>query len=80
MPCYISKNAIWLDVNLEAIKAAVLGGATVKWGGSDYEVRYDPESESFFIYSLATMHSISLAWADGITLNGRPSEFFISDS
>lgn len=65
-------------MNLLEIKRAVNEGLTVYWGTCDYVVEHVRNGDRYFIKSLATGHSIALTWSDGLTLNGKEEEFFVS--
>ena len=69
-------------MTLEEIKAAVLAGNLVHWANSLYEVRYAPKIDKFQIVCVDNTywdHSIiGLTHKDGVTLNGKEDEFYIS--
>lgn len=65
-------------MNLREIKRAVSEGLIVCWGTRDYVVEHVKNEDRYFIKSLATGHAISLTWSDGLTLNGKEEEFFVS--
>jgi len=62
-------------MTLEQIKTAVEQGKTVHWQNARYEVIVDNRNQWLI---KAGSHCIGLTWADGITLNGRESEFYIA--
>lgn len=65
-------------LSLEEIKAAVLAGKTVHWKSPAYEVVY-AENEFFIVYDKGSPREnyIGLTHTDGVTLNGRPYEFYL---
>lgn len=63
---------------LEEIKAAVLAGKTVHWMNTGYVVVHDSKDQ-WLIKFLPNDHCIGLTWADGVTLNGQPQDFFTDD-
>lgn len=65
-------------MNLEQIKAATLAGKTVHWKNPGYTVRYVPASEQWLIIFVSG-DCIGLTWADGVTLNGQESDFYIKE-
>lgn len=60
-------------MNLEQIKKAISDGLTVYYGSLSYKVI--KLNNDYFIKN--DSYLISLTWADGTTLNGKESEFFI---
>ena len=66
-------------MTLAEILRAVDEGLTVHWQDEGYVVERAPNGGNCVIRSLSTGHCIGLTWADGITLNGKAEEFFISD-
>lgn len=56
---------------------AVDEGQKVCWQGPSYEVIRGSMDTGYFIRSVATGHCIKLLQADGKTLNGAESEFYI---
>lgn len=63
-------------MTLGEIKNAVLAGKTVHWATGDYIVIYD-EVGQWLINCLVNASCIGLTWRDGVTLNGKESEFYI---
>ena len=62
-------------MNLEEIKEAVRAGKKVHWSNELYEViegKYE-----FLINCVQNDYCIGLTHRDGITMNGRPEQFFI---
>ena len=64
-------------MKLHEIHAAVLAGQTVHWGNTSYVVTRDT-LDQWFIKCLWNNHCIGLTWRDGVTMNGRPDQFFIA--
>ncbi len=64
-------------MTLDEIKAAVRAGKTVHWSNAAYVVREG--SAGFVIVCLHNDHAIGLTWLDGVTMNGKPEQFFIGD-
>ena len=67
-------------MNLQEIKAAVLAGKTVHWSTTAYAVRYNERGDCFNIVYTPDGNCIGLTWRDGVTLNGKPKEFFIAEA
>ena len=67
-------------MTLDEIKAAVLAGKTVHWANSLYVVKYHDKIKQFDIVCLSNNHCIGLTHRDGVTMNGQPEEFYISDT
>ena len=67
-------------MKLDEIKAAVLAGKTVQWISSNYVVKYHDKSKQFNIVCLSNNHCIGLTHRDGVTMNGKPEEFYLSDT
>lgn len=59
------------------IRRALDEGLRVYWVDHSYEVIRGKPSGDYFIRSVGTGHCIGLTHSDGITLNGKESEFFI---
>jgi hypothetical protein len=68
-------------MTLDEIKDAVRAGQRVCWSNRGYEVHEDSIGQWLITYRRGTPHadSIGLTWMDGVTVNGRPEEFFIDD-
>jgi hypothetical protein len=64
-------------VNAAEIKRAVDEGLHVFWIDQSYEVIKGKRLDDYYIKSLATGHCIRLTHSDGITLNGKKSDFYI---
>ena len=63
-------------MNLDTIKAAVLNGQTVCWSTTAYVVKYH-ERGGFNIVYTPNGNCIGLTHQDGVTLNGKESDFFM---
>jgi hypothetical protein len=63
-------------MTLEEIKTAVNAGKKVHWSNTGYEVRKDRYGEYYIIF-IHNDNSIGLTWKDGVTMNGKPEDFFI---
>lgn len=63
-------------MTLTEIKAAVERGETVFWANKGYRVVKDTIGQWFVIHSGG--HCIGLTWNDGVTMNGKESEFFVA--
>lgn len=66
-------------MQLNEIKAAVKAGKTVHWANTSYRVIFGQLAnggENWLIKHDGG-HAIGLTWLDGVTLNGKESEFFI---
>lgn len=66
-------------MTLKEIKAAVKAGKVVHWANSRYTVGCvltGGVHECWFI-ACDGGSTIGLTWVDGVTLNGKPEEFFI---
>jgi hypothetical protein len=59
------------------IKRALDEGLTVFWSNPSYEVIPGDGCDGYFICCKQTGHCISLTHADGLTLNGAETDFFI---
>ncbi len=64
-------------MSLEEIKAAVDAGEQVFWSNRAYPVIKDNIGQYLITCTLSTM-CIGLTWLDGVTLNGKEEDFFIS--
>jgi len=62
-------------MTLEQIRAAVEDGKRVFWVNSDYEVIKDSRGQ-WHIKCHHNGNCIGLTWRDGVTMNGKPDEFF----
>lgn len=64
-------------MTLQEIKEAVDAGKTVCWGNEGYKVIKG--SSQYLIKFIPNNDCIGLTWNDGVTLNGKENEFFISE-
>ena len=67
-------------MTLDQIKTAVRDGKTVHWHNVFYSVQLYPlkdGSEQWLIGCEANQDYIGLTWQDGVTMNGKPSDFFL---
>lgn len=64
-------------MNLQEIKAAVVAGKKVYVGSLAYEVVKDSIGQWLIVCNLND-YCCGLTEVDGITLNGKPEEFFIA--
>ena len=65
-------------MNLLEIKRAVDEGLAVFWASPAYEVVCGDDRDKYFICCVNTGHCISLTHSDGVTLNGKESEFYVA--
>lgn len=65
-------------MTLEEIKAAVNTGKTVCWSNYGYVVVHDQVGQ-WLIKFTPNNHCISLTHQDGVTMNGKPEDFFIKE-
>lgn len=64
-------------MTLEEIKAAVDAGFTVHWSNPLYKVERWSNG-SYEIVCQDNGHAIGLTWLDGVTMNGKPEDFYIA--
>lgn len=64
-------------MTLNEIKAAVDQGKTVCWSNEAYEVV--KARDEYLIVFIHNDHAIGLTWRDGVTMNGKPEEFFVKE-
>ena len=64
-------------MKLEEIKAAVLAGRTVHWKNGAYRVVHDSVGQ-WLIKCEFNGHCWGLTWANGVTMNGEESDFFLA--
>lgn len=64
-------------MTLAEIKSAVDEGKTVHCGNQAYKVIRD--GDRYLIKYLYGDYCIGLTWTDGVTLNGKPEEFFLGE-
>lgn len=62
-------------MNLESIKYAIETGRNVYWSNTLYRVIKSKNNNYDIVCSL-NGYTIGLTWQDGITLNGKESDFF----
>jgi hypothetical protein len=67
-------------MTLDEIKAAVLAGKTVNWKQSNYVVRHSDKTKQFLIVCTNNDNCTGLTWRDGVTMNGEPDNFYISET
>jgi hypothetical protein len=65
------------DMKLNEIKEAVLAGKTVHWKNRLYRVVCDSIGQ-WLIVCPSTKGCWGLTWANGVTMNGDESDFFVS--
>jgi len=63
-------------MTLDEIKAAVEEGHKVHWSNEGYEVIKD-NLEQWLIKRSDSDYCIGLTWRDGVTMNGKPEDFFV---
>lgn len=59
----------------EEIKKAIDEGKAVRWSTELYKVIKDNKGQHLIICGSS---AIGLTWADGVTLNGKEEDFYIS--
>ena len=64
-------------MNLDEIKAAVLAGKTVHWASEAYRVIRDSVGQWLIVCDM-NGDCTGLTWRDGVTVNGKPDEFFVA--
>ena len=65
-------------MTLQEIKDAVKAGKTVHWASRAYVVECDNIGQ-WLIHCTSNDNYIGLTWRDGVTMNGRPEEFFVGE-
>jgi hypothetical protein len=63
-------------MNLHEIKSAVEAGLPVHWSNDGYKVIKDKIGQFLVIFE-PNQSCIGLTWKDGVTLNGKESDFYI---
>jgi len=63
-------------MTLDEIKSAVEAGQRVYWAHTGYAVVKDRIGD-WLIKCIHNDSCIGLTWLDGVTVNGKPEEFFI---
>ena len=66
-------------MTLDEIKAAVNAGKCVCWANTGYQVVRDT-ADQWLIRCTDNDSCIGLTWRDGVTINGKPEDFFIDDA
>lgn len=67
-------------MTLDEIKTAVRAGQQVCWSNRAYDVKLyiKPDGEEHWvIHCNLNDYIIGLTWLDGVTMNGKPEDFFI---
>lgn len=64
-------------MTLEQIKQAIAEGKRVKWGNDAYDVILSKSGKYLIVCSL-NQDTIGLTWADGVTMNGKAEDFYIT--
>ena len=65
-------------MTLQEIKAAVFAGKTVYWSTTAYAVKYNERGDCFNIVYTPDVNCIGLTHRDGVTMNGKPEEFYVA--
>jgi hypothetical protein len=63
-------------MTLQEIQSAVLAGQKVHWQTKAYEIVHDKIGQ-WLVVCRSTGGCWGLVWADGVTVNGKPWDFFI---
>jgi hypothetical protein len=63
-------------MTLQEIKDAIKSGKKVHWANTGYKVVCDKNGEYLIVWC-GNGSCIGLTWQDGVTMNGKPEEFFI---
>jgi len=63
-------------MTLDQIKTAVLAGKTVHWQNKGYIVQVANDNQWHILFT-PNNHYIGLTWLDGVTMNGKPEQFYI---
>lgn len=63
-------------MTLDEIKQAVEAGKTVHWATRSYRVVKDSVGQWLIVCDLNN-YAIGLTWRDGVTVNGKPEDFFL---
>lgn len=66
-----------MAMNLQEIKQAVESGKAVYWASRAYRVVKDDVGQWLIVCLNGS--TIGLTWRDGVTLNGKPEEFFVAE-
>ncbi len=62
-------------MTLEEIQAAVRSGGIVHWSNDGYRAIEDSIGQWLIVYVDGS--AIGLTWRDGVTLNGKPDDFYV---
>lgn len=65
-------------MTLDEIKAAVDAGKRVHWANTGYDVTKNCYGQYLIVWQ-KDKNAIGLTWRDGVTLNGKPEQFFIAE-
>lgn len=65
-----------MTITAKTIIEAVDAGFEVHWANDGYVVEHWPINDEYVIRCTHNDHSIGLTWADGVTLNGKPEDFY----
>lgn len=65
-------------MTLDEIKAAIDAGKRVHWANTGYEVIKDCHGRYLIVWQ-EDKNAIGLTWRDGVTMNGKPEQFFIGE-
>jgi hypothetical protein len=65
-------------MTLQEIKQAIKDGKKVYWSNSLYEVVKDNIGQ-YLICCRLNDHCIGLTWRDGVTMNGKEEDFYITE-
>jgi len=68
-------------MTLNEIKTAIDEGKKVFWSNTAYRVIKDSIGQYLIGYNIGGRNEnyIGLTWRDGVTVNGKPEEFFIGN-
>lgn len=65
-------------MTLSEIKQAVTDGKAVHWATANYVIIQDSIGQ-WLVHSTCNDCYWGLTWRDGVTMNGKPEEFFIGE-
>ncbi len=65
-------------MTLQEIKDAVNAGKIVHWASGAYVVRKGKHDDWNIVCTLNN-YTVGLTWTDGVTMNGKPEEFFVAE-
>ena len=65
-------------MNAQEIRDAVDAGKIVHWSNRSYTV-INGGVAGYLIRCEHKQHCIGLTWTDGVTLNGKPEDFYVVD-